>query len=105
MIMKKLTRLQRHTLYILMLDELRTNTEDCFNGDGFCYQLFHIFGFVDSNGGYSNIIEEYLPELLNHKPIELYYDYGLWFPANKYRDEGGREDRMDILKQCIEETY
>ncbi len=96
----KLTKSQRHTAYIIML----TQYED---GDlkGFCRQTRDVFGWNDNiksiGGTYKWALYnlKYLPELLSKKPKDA--DNLLWFKENRY----GRTKRIELLKQCIEETY
>lgn len=86
----KLTRLQRHTAYILMLVE---SNEDM----GFCYLMYHLFKLGD--GGHESYIKVYFPELFRKKPTPT--DDGFWFPLSR----GGNNERKVLLMRCISETY
>ena len=39
----KLTKLQKHTVYIIMKEEIENNMESRIVLDGYCYLLFHLF--------------------------------------------------------------
>jgi hypothetical protein len=98
----KLTKLERHTAYIIMLYEFENKTE--YEGRfytgyyigriyrvGFCDVLFHLWE------GYIEISD--LIELYKKKPsIEPLGAY--WFTACME----GWQKRIDLLKECINET-
>jgi len=99
----KLTKIQRHTAYIIMRAEFEADKLDFYASDGYCYLLRNTLGLYDSKSGYDDIIKEYLPELQKRKPKHLYNSkVGLWFPSNSI---GGLQQRIALLDQCIEETY
>ncbi len=102
--MKKLTKAQRHILYIIMLCDFEDSHLSYYCSDGFCFYLFNVWNFADENNSYSRILnEKQLPELWRRKPYRLYSFAGLWFAANSYSN--GLEIRKKILNECIEETY
>lgn len=84
----KLTRLQRHTAYIIMLAEF----EEEFGSLFFC-TLMYLFSLPQNQ----EAIRKYFPELWAKKPRPT-YTINCWFMSS----EKGR--RIDILKQCIKET-
>jgi hypothetical protein len=88
----KLTKLQRHTAYIILLAEF----EESFGFEFFCDAVYSLFDWPFGEG----TIRDYLPELYRHKPATL-DDSGGWFSDN----EDGVNTRIKLLKQCIEETY
>lgn len=86
----KLTKLQRHTAYIIMLEE-----SESFYHTGFCWMIYYLFDI--GVGCYDSSIEQFLPELYDKKPNT----YGaFWFDANRL----GWQERIELLKQCINET-
>lgn len=94
----KLSKSKRHLLYVIMEYEIENRSvRDEFIKDGFCFMLCHKFGLQDSEGVYTGIIDELLPELKAKKPKEI-LSTGLWFKGNHWKP------RLQILKQCIEET-
>jgi hypothetical protein len=101
----KLNKLQRHTAYIIMLAEIDRNSNKLshFATDGFCYLACNILGLTDSNNGYDLIIDEYFPELNSKKPTVL-SRFGLWFKL-PITNIIGKEKRIELLKQCIKETF
>lgn len=92
---QKLTRLQRHTAYIIMLAGLDFNEDEMKNPCPFICNIFRsLFGYEFDNCH----IEKMLPEFRKYKPRKMTEDGG-WFKTGSY------EIRRNILKQCIEETY
>lgn len=86
----KLTKQQRHIAYIIMLAEL----EAIHPIDAFFCNIMHSIGC-----GWGGIMDD-LPELLKHKPERNHYSGG-WFG----NDEKSKQRRINILNQCIIETY
>lgn len=90
----KLTKLQRHTAYILMMHELE-------NGADFlceCAANLNIPKFDwDSKWIDRNFIR-ILPELYSKKPMNP-YSTECWFHWSD------KKSRKSIIKKCIEETY
>lgn len=90
----KLTKLQRHTAYIILLSELEERSMYA----GFC----ELCSLLDRHPYLLNEddleINPHLPDLYKHKP-KVHGIY--WFPCN---DEGYKK-RKEILLQCIKETY
>jgi hypothetical protein len=102
----KLNKSQRHTAYIIMLAEakkVKTGKE-----------TFNEYKYLDGScnvGGLCDLLET----ILNHKNINILCDYGLsellskkpktferyWFDT----DSDGWQQRIELLKQCIIETY
>lgn len=95
----KLTKLQRHTAYIIMLSEYETGPYPLrFNG--FCWMIKELFmDQTDEDNWERNT--RFFQELKAKKPKVLETSYGSWFWCN----EEGTKKRINILKQCIEETY
>ena len=96
----KLTKLQRHTAYIILLAEAEKKMKRRNYGDGFCILIGTTFNrgtilFVNSYISITDLKELYLRE-----PDEYYNYYGYWFPQTKE----GWQKRIEILKQCIIET-
>lgn len=87
----KLTKAQRHTAYIIMLAEMNPSQ---YYAPYLCLitkNILHIY--VDLWGdGFADIF----PELWAKKP---YTNSLIWFS----KDDFG--SRINLLKQCIEETY
>ena len=92
----KLTKLQRHTAYIIMLAEAETDFEEWSMGWGLCHLINHVFGLknIGCFWKFNCVIEQYFPELQNKK--------GFKWPI---RNASGWQKRIKLLKQCIEETY
>jgi hypothetical protein len=94
----KLNKLERHTAYIIMLHE--AEKELGVNPDlpvgiciqGFCRMALELFGIENLNE---------LEELAKHRPGYLTNDDGYWFSCYG----SGWLKRIEILKQCIQETY
>lgn len=84
----KLTKLQRHTAYIIMLAESNKL------GYGFCWMMLKLFYLTPSE----IIIKRYFPELYRKRPPG---GGRFWFTVNR----AGWQKRIKLLKQCIEETY
>jgi hypothetical protein len=95
--MKKLTKSQRHTAYIILLSGFESGFMWPFN-DGFCYAIQKELELTDKNGRFHNVIKEYFPELQKYKPKIIRSIVGLWF-------ETGSKKRIEILNKCIQETY
>ena len=98
----KLTKQQRFTAYCIMLEESEElvkgdSNRQFFNGgyiSGLCDILGNIVGDDDMN-----ILETIgLLELCEKKPKT---DGSYWFPDNEW----GWQQRIELLKQCIEETF
>lgn len=100
----KLTKLQRHTAYIIMLEEFRDHAEwspTLFSNTGswFCYLIWDLFAIEDSGFGVKNSWysirhnRKHFPEL------------NRLFPEGKFISHEDYETREQILKQCIQETY
>lgn len=94
----KLSKSERHTAYIIMLEEFETYENTKGLGSWFCYLIWHLFG-IDDNGfsdseEYSTIggVMRYFPELyqLFYKVLPDHHDFA---------------KRRKILEQCIKETY
>lgn len=89
----KLSKDQRFTAYCIMAQEAQDE------GIHFCFcptieEILHIdFCRLKT-------IKEYLPELHDKKP-EYVSDVSIWFPETKK----GLQKRIELLKQCIEETH
>ena len=96
----KLTKLERHTAYILFYEKAKSPTW-YRKGLGMCHLIesfcgLHNDGFDSAFWNpYDKIISNYFPELQDKQP-----SYG-WPP----RDKEGWKWRRKILQQCIEETY
>lgn len=84
----KLTKLQRHTAYIIMLDGFEKGKYRWF-----CVSL-NAFGFSMSEYA----ICKHLPELWKKKPKRLHTP-NYWFMEHE------TAKRIELLKQCINETY
>jgi hypothetical protein len=95
----KLTKQQRHTAYIIMLVEAETGE---WNYVGFC-NLINLVMDIDVYEG-----DDFLaafPELFKKRPIRTLSDGTkytpiIWFPTGA----DGWQQRIALLKQCIEET-
>ena len=74
-----------------MLAEAEGNDYKAKEG-GFCFMFYYI---LDSNSLLVNFINT-LPELYLQKPKEAHL---FWFPAGQW------SKRIELLKQCINETY
>lgn len=95
----KLTKSERHTAYIIMLAEAEER-DSFICAYGFCRMLSSLFRFTELGGvGYCEQTE-LLDELHAKQPARLGY-LGEWFPHNN----SGWQKRIELLKQCIEETY
>lgn len=92
----ELTRQQRHTAYIIMLEEAERPSLSGFyrKYHGLCYLFLAIF---DSEDFYFHPMET-LPELYAKRPLPI---GSSWFDLNR----AGWQKRIELLKQCIEETY
>ena len=92
----KLTKLQRHTAYCILLATIEDNFWCCF-----------ICGAINESGISSwergkLFIKQNLPELYNKVPIENMKEY-VWYKHPS--GETDRSHRIKLLKQCIIETY
>ena len=96
----KLTKLQRHTAYIIMLAQTEIDT----GSNGYCYMFKRkIFGdeeyFDNSIDLYDpKCFKETFPELWAKKPKDVDHIYHSWFPY-------GWKYRIELLNQCITETF
>jgi len=93
----KLTKLQRHTAYIIMLQEFEEAINQCDYNICMCYTIT------------DNFYHEYTPywkamdgliELKRKQPKKFELDT-CWFEFTKE----GTQKRIELLKQCINETY
>ena len=92
----KLTKDQRHTVYIIMLVEMDSSDFLCPAFDN----TFTDDGEYDIHITYNNKrFKETLPELYAKKPNPTRTP-NCWFLS----DEEGNEARKNLLKQCIKET-
>jgi hypothetical protein len=87
----KLTKDQRHTAYIIMLDSFET--DDIEGCQFFCECMSYLFDWSFSE----RPIRKYLPELWSKRPKPL-YSSTCWF------DSRDKDSRIDLLNQCINET-
>ena len=87
----KLTKLQRHTAYILMLLYIEENTQEFI-----CLIIKWVFD-IDGHG--DDVIRQYFPELWSKKPQNAEYS---WF-VKSY--EENKKGRIEIINQAIKETY
>ncbi len=95
----KLTKLQRHTAYIIMLYEL-DNAK--YTVDMFLCNIWNNMTGKEmihhaSKGDYDHM-DKTLPELYRKRPSRAYY---AWFAVNI----AGVNKRRTFLKNCIKETY
>ena len=105
---KKLSRAQRHEIYIESLKMYRKNIKKGIHY-GLCGTLAGAFDKLYVNG--FNLIADpifnnmtpYFPEIGKHKPIDVqkYIKRVFWFPL--YSEEGIQK-RIDIFEEAIEET-
>ena len=86
----KLTKLQRHTAYIIMLAEAKTGE---YYDYGMCFMFAEHF---DSSLYSDKIFKSMLPELYRKRPKCNCY----WFYCNKQ----GWQQRIELLNQCVIET-
>jgi hypothetical protein len=98
----KLNRLERHTAYIIMLAEAESGNiprnEDGLHGLCFCTWFW--FGLPNSDrASWLDNILTFFPELWAKRTSDSLL--AGWFPG----DESGWQKRIELLKQCIEETY
>lgn len=101
----KLTKLQRHTAYVIMLSESeivldnwvkgeRTDHSLCSTIGGLCDIITHVL-----HENIDNPLEDFgLSELISKKP-PLAHMY--WF----FNDYHGWLERIKLLNECIKETY
>lgn len=97
----KLTKLQRHTAYIIMLREAEL-FYDFDNDYGLCKMSYDVLGLYTYCYGHKNWIyniSNYLPELWAKRLTDSVYSS--WFT----KDKKGWDERIKILKQCVKETY
>lgn len=93
----KLNKLQRHTAYLIMLVEYESDPKRFWDA-GLCYLTYCLDdeGYEVLNG--RNIfIDSDLPELFDKRTTRK----GFWFPIGKE----GWQKRIELLKQCVIETY
>lgn len=98
----KLTRLQRYTAYIIMLEYykgLRSGDKSDFMPFrgfpfGLCHVVYNLFRLEDEPGSIIFVISKFFPEL--DEKVELF---------GSPKSEKGRENRIASLKACIEETH
>lgn len=100
----KLTKIQRYTAYCILLDEAKNPTRfidytgytrksnDC----GFCFMASRIFA--------KDILDE-RTHLYYHESKEIFKEYFKRFRILTLSKHPTWEDRIQILKQCIEETH
>lgn len=102
----KLTKLQRYTAYVIMLNEF--DSREIINQWGkfrcICYLAGSLFD-LDINGdvGCEKSDDSFIdcfPEILKHRP--KYFEHGRWWFT---LDEIGYEKRREIFRQCILETH
>ena len=109
----KLNKSQRHTAYIILaaeVEDMLPAIRKCracirpYMGYGYYCRNYTVGGLCDL---FDTILEDYaeamssLPELRKRKPSNLYTWDLNWFP-NSYK---GWLKRLELLNQCIEETY
>lgn len=97
----KLTKDQRHTAYIILKNEM----EAAYGIWGFCVWIGRVFDIGDRKG--ERLIKKSFPELWRKRPKNPYQVENesqgcLWFD---YHDIESNGKRIELLKQCIEETY
>lgn len=68
--------------------------------EGFCWMIKELFMDQDFEDHWENNVNHF-KELKSKKPNRLETNHGSWFRC----DKDGRQKRMKILKECIEETY
>ena len=98
----KLTKLQRHTAYIIMLAEAESGTR--ITRHGFCRMAIELFDInvypPPALQGLRMAFSDFLPELYSKKPEFLFGCY--WY--NIFEPDGGWDSRKQLLQQCINET-
>jgi len=101
----KLNKLQRHTAYIIMLS-IAENRKDYFPISGL-YDIYNeMIGELpycneNKNGRHGkHAFECYLPELWDKRTTDRWLQ--CWFNMS---DKYNWRKRIELLKQCIEETY
>lgn len=85
----KLTKLQRYTLYCILLQEYENNYRL-----GFCLWWHSEFGEILWHKGQ---FKKMLPELWDSRTTNVVYNCDSWFNDNT--------ERIKALKQCIKETH
>jgi hypothetical protein len=99
----KLNKLERHTAYIIMLAEAEKSLKDYNYNWGLCWLINRCFGFTNADVSSEDVewmidsVTELFPELQTAKPNGKMY----WFP----KGPEGTKQRIELLKQCIQETY
>lgn len=94
--MKKLTKLQRHTAYCIILAEIERREKEDLSTVGLCHLLKEMGWKCEINK---------LPELRKRKPkpkdmySDLYGRTGFWDKPSVW------DKRKQWLRECIEETY
>ena len=86
----KLTKLQRYTAYVILLEEFQQDP------DGICLVWYHLFGEIRWSLDEDHL-GKILPELWGKRTTRIIKDRGSWF--------GTDEERKDALQQCILETH
>lgn len=99
----KLTKLQRHTAYIIMLHEAKDfGCKDSAAKLGFCYMILILFKDITNS---FDLLDPF-PELKQKEPKQKWDDDGnvleYWFEKGT---ESGWAQRIKLLEKCIEETY
>jgi len=102
----KLTKLQRYTAYVIMLAEAKSPEYAIERKENICFcylawDLFEldIFGYVGMEEKCDSF-KGCFPELLKKRPKEFFKAY--WFECGT---KEGTAKRIELLKQCIEETH
>jgi len=90
----KLTKLQRHTAYLILLSEVEVLEEGKWN----CYVCNIAKDVFKWHRHSENWIRSMIPEFFKHKPSENHHSGG-WFDPEDYNI------RKSILNQCIQKTY
>jgi len=86
----KLTKLQRYTMYCILLQEIEERE------DGICLIWYFIFREIRW-GGDKMDLKYVLPELWEYRTRKLVLPLDSWFYKNG--------QRIAALKKCIEETH
>lgn len=100
-----LTKDERFTAYCIMLAEAENATESDYTSyygvtsEGFCFMIYAICEYRHGGVAQNNLM--LLPELLKRMPKKKYSSSGVWFSV----DKEGWQKRIELLKQCINETH
>lgn len=101
----KLTKLQRYTAYCIMLEELEQYCDGVYYHSpatfGFCYLVHELFAVEHEK--YLEVFKD-LVELQKFKPKGNDDENVYWFKQN-YKGSQYTDRRIEIIKQCIEETH